>query len=180
MEIGKTKYPYELHKAIMAILWPCDHTIAELRRKVDPLGRNRLKRQCAGCGKPLTNELKHAEAGTKPVALLPLWDAEAQQRYYSNFLPISSLVRVVINEHRKLDWWRQYKKYLDGNEWSSLRNLVFARSQCICEKCLVRPAIQVHHETYVRVGHERLEDLSAVCLECHRQLHPHMRKEDHV
>ena len=37
-----------------------------------------------------------------------------------------------------------------------------------CRKCGSR-ATQVHHETYKRIGRERLSDLTAVCGGCHRQ-----------
>ena len=62
-----------------------------------------------------------------------------------------------------------YKEYLASREWALLRERVRERSGDCCERCQ-GPMQAVHHLTYERVGHERLEDLQAVCNPCHEFL----------
>lgn len=60
--------------------------------------------------------------------------------------------------------------------WRSLRLRAFARSGGNCERCgvpLEHGAWHCHHLTYERRGQERLSDVQAICLNCHRVIHPH-------
>lgn len=63
-----------------------------------------------------------------------------------------------------------YQRYLASREWSLLREQVRERSGNRCEHCFVVPQQAVHHLTYARLGHEELDDLMAVCNECHEWL----------
>ena len=64
-----------------------------------------------------------------------------------------------------------YKDYLDSDEWKKLRTRVRRRARGWCERCKVGPRADIHHLTYERLGNERLDDLVAVCRECHEYLH---------
>ncbi len=61
-----------------------------------------------------------------------------------------------------------YGEYLASREWALLKEQVRLRSRGICERCQKAPYQETHHLTYGRIGHERLEDLQAVCSPCHR------------
>lgn len=68
-----------------------------------------------------------------------------------------------------------YQEYLASREWALKREAVRARSGNKCERVIhgVRcpnPHESTHHTTYANVGHEPLEDLMAVCNDCHRWL----------
>ena len=71
---------------------------------------------------------------------------------------------------------RKYLAYLRSARWSGIpygkrhQALVRADFRCQIPGC-ARPAIQVHHWTYKRLGDEAPEDLCAVCLWCHKRLH---------
>ena len=67
--------------------------------------------------------------------------------------------------HRVKDF--DYQRYLAGREWALLREQVRERSGDHCENCFMEPQQAVHHLTYKRIGHENLEDLMAVCNDCH-------------
>lgn len=60
----------------------------------------------------------------------------------------------------------EYHAYLESEAWLKLRGKVIERSGARCERrgprC-VNSGAHVHHLTYERVGHERLEDLQFVC-----------------
>lgn len=63
-----------------------------------------------------------------------------------------------------------YHEYLQSPEWARLRDAVLARDKT-CVLCGYGIDLQVHHRTYERVGCELLEDLVALCLQCHRLFH---------
>jgi HNH endonuclease len=69
-------------------------------------------------------------------------------------------------------WWRNYTIYLSSPEWKAKRTLVMRRANHVCEGCGRANAVEIHHLTYQRVGHEMLFDLQAVCRPCHQALHP--------
>jgi len=79
-----------------------------------------------------------------------------------------------IAEHRKA-WFDGYNEYLKSKAWGLKRAAVLARAKGLCEECRERPAIQAHHLTYRHWGYERLDELVAVCLECHAEFHKHGR-----
>lgn len=62
-----------------------------------------------------------------------------------------------------------YREYLASREWGLLKRQVRERSVGKCERCGA-PQEATHHLTYERLGHERLEDLLAVCNACHEYL----------
>lgn len=69
-----------------------------------------------------------------------------------------------------------YHAYLMGQDWATLRERVRQRAGNGCEcmidgvRCWQRQE-HVHHKTYKNLGHEPLEDLMAVCNDCHRRIH---------
>jgi len=75
------------------------------------------------------------------------------------------------NQPTSNDWKARYHKYLASEEWQQIRTKVLLRSSGACEACGVKPAKEVHHRTYERVGCESLLDLVAVCEDCHHKIH---------
>jgi len=65
----------------------------------------------------------------------------------------------------------KYKAYLCSREWALLRNEVRKRCGGICERCERNEMECVHHLTYARKYHERLEDLAGWCNACHDFTH---------
>lgn len=64
-----------------------------------------------------------------------------------------------------------YNEYINSLEWERLRGLVLMRDKNQCVLCSSGKRLQVHHLTYERLGHEKLEDLQTLCYECHQKLH---------
>lgn len=56
--------------------------------------------------------------------------------------------------------------------WQMIRAEAMLRARGICERCLQRTAVQVHHVTYERLGAERATDLLALCEHCHGYITP--------
>lgn len=63
-----------------------------------------------------------------------------------------------------------YQRYLASREWALLKEQLRVRGNGHCERCLRAPYQETHHLTYARTGHEKLEDLLAVCAPCHEFL----------
>ena len=62
-----------------------------------------------------------------------------------------------------------YKKYLDSPAWQVKRDKVIQRDggHCVCGA----QATQVHHKNYDHIGKEPLEELVALCEDCHNRVH---------
>lgn len=73
-------------------------------------------------------------------------------------------------------WWQTYRQYLRTPAWQAKRQRVLRRAGHQCEQCHTAQATQVHHVTYVRVRHERLSDLVALCEPCHKRMHRQRKK----
>jgi hypothetical protein len=67
-------------------------------------------------------------------------------------------------------WWREYDAYLRTDAWHERRAKVLERDEYVCQACLVRRAVQVHHTTYRHMFAEPLFDLVAVCVACHEEI----------
>jgi len=61
-----------------------------------------------------------------------------------------------------------YNDYIHSQKWENLRQDIFARDDSHCVLCGSYRQIQCHHNTYMRLGKERLEDLTTLCASCHR------------
>ncbi len=74
--------------------------------------------------------------------------------------------------------WRQiendkekYAAYLCSREWAEKREAVRERAYGKCERCFIAPMDACHHLTYERKYGELLEDLQAICNDCHEFTH---------
>lgn len=76
------------------------------------------------------------------------------------------LARVILHLPSK-----RYLDYLRSPQWERVRNEHLFRCDYVCEICRQHKARQVHHWSYDRLGHERPQDLCAVCLWCHHDIH---------
>ena len=74
---------------------------------------------------------------------------------------------------RQLDQlgYASYRDYLNGAEWAETKSRYRASKKL--QSCLVcrAPNVDLHHRSYKRLGHERCDDLVALCREHHEQLH---------
>lgn len=67
-----------------------------------------------------------------------------------------------------------YRDYLRSEHWQSVRARFYASKLytggCHCCFATNKP-LEIHHKSYKRLGCERLNDLIAVCRDCHQQTH---------
>ena len=65
----------------------------------------------------------------------------------------------------------QYRRYLRSPHWQTMRRKVLRRAGYECERCRRKAPLDVHHLTYARRGHEDMNDLQALCRQCHKEAH---------
>lgn len=63
-----------------------------------------------------------------------------------------------------------YREYLRSDRWKATRLWALERAHYQCEMCGAR-AVNVHHLTYARLGHEHPNDLVSLCRPCHQEEH---------
>jgi 5-methylcytosine-specific restriction endonuclease McrA len=67
---------------------------------------------------------------------------------------------------------RQYRRYLDSDEWKERRDKILWRDNYECQKCGSTVRLQVHHLEYAdKFGDEPDDALLTLCRNCHRQIH---------
>ena len=65
-----------------------------------------------------------------------------------------------------------YERYITSDTWmyspARLSEIAAAGNRCrLCDRGPPEAVLTVHHRTYVRLGRELPQDLTALCLECH-------------
>lgn len=68
-----------------------------------------------------------------------------------------------------------YSRYLRSPHWRRLRQQ-FKRERGWTCKCGETQRLELHHLTYERLGHERLDDLQPLCPDCHALVHQLVRE----
>jgi hypothetical protein len=151
----------------------CEHQLVA-RLKSYPSGP-RAKMQCIKCGQGVGAFVPRA-------GVTDLWDEELEQRVMDDYNAACDEYREANKDfwaeqrgEKSREWWQMYNRYLRTPTWHTKRQLVLDRCGGICESCGQNEAEQVHHLKYPDTfGLEPLWDLRAVCLPCHRIIHPHM------
>lgn len=67
--------------------------------------------------------------------------------------------------------FREYQQYLQSDHWIYFRNKIKKDRGNQCEKCRSSLFLNVHHETYKRLGAEKPEDVLLLCRDCHVEQH---------
>jgi 5-methylcytosine-specific restriction protein A len=74
-------------------------------------------------------------------------------------------------EHAKAERRRRHES---TRAWRRLRAEAIARAGGICERCGIRPAVDAHHLVRrSRGGRDRIDNLVALCEDCHAEEHRH-------
>jgi hypothetical protein len=64
-----------------------------------------------------------------------------------------------------------YHKYINSDIWRQKRRERLHHDNYRCTRCPETEALEVHHNTYERLGRERLTDLQTLCSDCHAREH---------
>ena len=149
----------------------CAHDVTELRRLVMRNGGAQYKRQCVLCGKKTTTALPHSEV---PDREIPPVDEELYSRRFEEWQAFqrTQAAQWVDGVRQDADFWMRHGAHMASAKWAGLRDRVFRRAAGKCEGCGLRAPVQVHHLSHKNMGDEFLWELQAVCMDCHRRLHP--------
>jgi hypothetical protein len=152
----------------------CRHDRKQLRLRTLKGGRTSLFFQCLVCGQAVGA----AQAKTlPPLGSAPTWDVVLEKRFTGvrdRFHEACRANHEAAVAAEQAAWEELYARHVNpGNPaWQRLRRKVLGRCDGVCEGCMERPAVHLHHLTYAHLGNELLFELRAVCLDCHRILHP--------
>lgn len=63
--------------------------------------------------------------------------------------------------------WVDLPRYYKTAHWIAIRNQKRREGHYRCERCGSKERLEVHHITYARLYHERMNDLQLLCRFCH-------------
>ncbi len=67
--------------------------------------------------------------------------------------------------------WMDYQAYIESPEWRERAKDATARAAYKCQVCSSMRRLNVHHNTYDRLGSELATDLCVLCTRCHELFH---------
>jgi hypothetical protein len=106
-------------------------------------------------------------------AIKDLRPYEDLEELLDEYAPRVSKCACVFHVMQRTNPQAAYRAYLQSPEWARRRDQVVARSGGQCERCHSARGRDVHHQSYVAVFHEPIDDLWHVCRRCHEELTPH-------
>jgi len=69
-------------------------------------------------------------------------------------------------------FFEAHEIYLKSERWLAFRRRILIRSDGFCENCFKKTKpLHIHHLTYERWGCELEEDVLALCVTCHNEIH---------
>ena len=136
---------------------------SRLRFKVKSSGIRKYVLQCRHCGCELTGEIKHAYVPAIEAKLGPATPFDQEGRRKAGYRRIDRL------EGRSMR--PDYHQYIQSPEWAAKREQKFAHSGRHCQLCRSTDRLNVHHNTYDRLGREEMSDLVVLCKPCHEKFH---------
>lgn len=66
---------------------------------------------------------------------------------------------------------QDYHQYLQSDAWKQKRQAILIRDSYLCQGCLHRRAVDVHHTTYSHIFRELMFQLISLCRQCHDAVH---------
>lgn len=91
------------------------------------------------------------------------------------------MLSLALSRRLKKLGFNSYASYLRSAHWRSLRYR-YRNSPSTPNECYIcgnDKNLELHHRTYVRLGHERFSDLVLLCRPCHQDTHDeHMQRRE--
>lgn len=143
-----------------------DNTLWELRFRRASSGMQMFAYQCLLCGEKSS---WIAKSRIRDINAIQEIDDSIRAERYQRDRDMWESKRA--EESRQ--WWENYNRYLQSQEWLRRRMAVLKRAQGRCEarvECDGDVAEQVHHTSYAHLGNEPMWELRAVCKPCHDRI----------
>lgn len=144
-------------------------------RKQNSAGHWMYTYQCRKCGEIDRDRIPSGGVWLPKSAIatdleeVPVFDDTLRQRLVAQAAEAMRAAR----ESEREQWWDEYDAYINSPDWHEKREKVLRRDRYLCQGCLERQAINVHHLTYARLFNELLCDLVSLCIPCHQLCHPY-------
>ena len=71
---------------------------------------------------------------------------------------------------------QEYAEYLETKHWAKTRAAALKRADGKCQTCGGQRQLNVHHNTYDRLGKELPADLVVLCKSCHKLFHRRLQR----
>lgn len=152
----------------------CRHE-SRIVRKQNSAGHWMFTYQCSKCGDidrsriPTGGVWIPKSAVLDDLEQLPVFDEEIKDARLRQATAAMKQAR----QSEREEWWDDYDAYLNTPEWHEKREKALARDRYLCQGCLERQAVHVHHLTYQRLFNELVCDLVSLCVDCHQLCHPY-------
>lgn len=152
----------------------CTHA-SRIVRKQNSAGHWMFTYQCSKCGDidrgriPSGGVWLPKSAINTDIEAIPVFDDALRQSLIRQASEAMHAARQLEREQ----WWDDYDAYRSTPEWHDKREKVLRRDRYLCQGCLERQAVHVHHLTYERLFQELLCDLVSLCVPCHQLCHPY-------
>lgn len=129
-----------------------------------------LYHQCLNCGG--ADKMNHLKSKDFHEHIRSTFNEDRFQQWKSERSEESNMVYqgLKYDNYKNTNAYRYYT-YLMSPEWKAKRAQVLDRDNHICQRCKTEAASEVHHLSYKNVYNEPLEDLQALCRDCHFNLH---------
>lgn len=159
---------------------PCWHPVSGLRIRRHKNGSEHWVMQCYTCGVAIKT-VKKGDTDSEEYKLAAGTErSDCDSKYGLLYFEEGLNDRFIksVNEARRQRYLiekqmqiNDYHEYLKSDKWRTIRNKILNRCKYICEGCLIREAVHVHHITYNNIGNELAFQLVGLCEECHETAH---------
>ena len=148
----------------------CSHPVTFVAYRVKANGAINYFLQCKKCWDNVQH-LRGADLTAEQKRKAVLFDDNKRHLRFQERTARFNELRDRAWQSKKKDLDAERNAYMQTPQWQRIRQKVMKRCGGICEGCGDRPATQVHHLTYERLGREMLFDLVGLCRSCHESIH---------
>jgi 5-methylcytosine-specific restriction endonuclease McrA len=146
----------------------CNNHNLEFVRRYNSIGGKMLYKQCLQCGESHFKMYKLSEVNN--FDMLPKYSFEKYDEYQNIKINEYRLVQKELRYQNKLLWYTDASEYYKSEKWKLKTKKVLKRDNYLCQCCLERQAVQVHHTTYEHYRNEPLFELISICVICHEAI----------
>ena len=97
--------------------------------------------------------------------------AKVWKQTYARQPQLANTRHVLFNERIASLGFASYDEYLRSPHWQSFRRVYLAAAGWKGCHCCGEPKVELHHQSYARLGHEEPDDVIPLCRGCHERLH---------
>lgn len=148
----------------------CNLPNLQYRKSITQNGNFQLYKQCLNCGYVPRRLYKFKNDNNINIDEIQLLDKLRSDAAISNQIDSMKNMSLTISNIKKTLFFSKLNQYYNTDKWKLKREKVLKRDNFLCQACLNKKAIQVHHLTYKHVFDEPLFELVSICIACHTKI----------